>query len=203
MSIANLSDGRRETKAQRNSLLTDFLGLYPSPLSRSYILNRGWMDDSAPAGPSKPSVKALKSKRDAPKASSSDFSDEGDLAPSTSKGAYGRDWDAEAAELESEASFDSRADAFETAYNFRYEQLESGETGANIASFARDPKGSVRRKDDKRKIERELKKERKEKEKKDKLGELTRYRDLKRKDIVERLKKLREATGSDGEFMKR
>ena len=32
-----------------------------------------------------------------------------------------RDWDAEAAELESDGSFDSAADAFEQAYNFRFE----------------------------------------------------------------------------------
>lgn len=161
------------------------------------------MDDSAPSGPSKPSLKSLKSKRNAAKQSTSDSDSDSspeDLAPSTSgKGAYGRDWEAEAAELESEASFDSKAEAFETAYNFRYEQMESGETGSNIASFARDPKGSVRRKDEKRKLERENKKERKEKAKKEKLGELNRYAELKRKDILERVKKLREATGSQGE----
>lgn len=104
-------------------------------------------------------------------------------------------------DVDSEDSFDSRAEAFETAYNFRFQEMEEKDITPQIQSYARYIEGSVRRKEDKRKKEREERAKRKQQEKEEKKKELDRLRDLKRKSIVERLKVLRDATGSSGEIL--
>lgn len=159
----------------------------------NYILNRGWIDKSADeARPVKPRLtKAnLKSKDDGHAAEGN----AGNNRVATDH-AYGRDWEAEAAELESEASFDSMADAFETAYNFRFEQ---GPESLTIPTYSRTPKDSARREDNTRKRKREERTARKEEEKRLKMQELSRLKNLKRQEIVDKLKKLREVTGSSG-----
>lgn len=97
---------------------------------------------------------------------------------------------------DSEGSFDSRADAYETAFNFRFQELEDGDVNPQIQSYARQIEGSARRKEEKRKREREERARRKEQEREEKKKQLDRMRDLKRKSIVDRLKALKEATGS-------
>ncbi len=167
-----------------------------------YILNRGWVDpaDGGDAGNAKQKKKAQQQQAGTI-----------DLAPSTSgaksKGKAsgeggGRDWEAEAAELSSEASFDSQAEAFENAYNFRYEAIEAGAASGSIPTYARDAAGvnSVRRaseRETKRKAQREERKARKEAEKAAKMAELEKAKEKKKRAIVDRLKQLRDATGSN------
>lgn len=108
-----------------------------------------------------------------------------------------RDWDAEAAELDSEASFDSAADAFEHAYNFRFEDPSLAQQNFAIQSFPRHSNDTVRRSDDRRKIARQERAERKAKEKEDKMHKLDQIKAQKRKSIAEQLKKLRDVAGGD------
>ncbi|KAJ9474528.1 Protein KRI1 [Pseudozyma hubeiensis] len=158
----------------------------------NYILNRGWIDKSAEdAQPVKPRLTkaTLKSKDDAENGTSAEVEKPANGAEQS----YGRDWEAEAADLESEASFDSMADAFETAYNFRFEQ---GPESLTIPTYSRTPKESARREDNSRKRKREERTARKDEEKRLKMQELSRLKNLKRQEIVDKLKKLREVTGS-------
>lgn len=140
----------------------------------SYVLNRGWVENPEAA----PKSKKAKSTKAAIVVAKEEENEEG------------------FSDVSSEDSFDSRAEAFENAYNFRFEEMEEGEADTQIQSYARNPVGSVRRKEDKRKKEREERSKRKQEEKEKKRKELDRLRDLKRKSIVDRLKKLKEATGS-------
>lgn len=111
-----------------------------------------------------------------------------------------RDWDAEAAELESDASFASHADEWETEFNLRFENEANG---VAVPSFSRDAAAvnSVRREDNKRKRQREERNARKAAEKQEKLQELERLQHLKRKDILERLEQLRRVTGNKSTFL--
>lgn len=108
-----------------------------------------------------------------------------------------RDWDAEAADLDSEASFDSAADAFEHAYNFRFEDPSLAQQNFAIQSFPRQATDTVRRSDDRRKEKRAERAERKKAEKEEKMRKLDQEKAKKRKSIAEMLKQLREASGSD------
>lgn len=111
--------------------------------------------------------------------------------------ANARDWKAEAEELESEASFDSAADAFEHAYNFRFEDPSLAQKAFAIESFPRHTENSIRRSDDRRKKSRHERAERKKQEKETKMRELDQLKALKRQDIADKLKKLRQVSGSD------
>ncbi|SPO29637.1 related to KRI1 - KRRI-Interacting protein 1 [Ustilago trichophora] len=160
----------------------------------NYILNRGWIDKSAEESrPVKPRLtKAVLKSKDASEAAEDKSNEDADAGAASGQ-AYGRDWEAEAADLESEASFDSMADAFETAYNFRFEQ---GPESLTIPTYSRTPKDSARREDNTRKRKREERTARKEEEKRLKMQELSRLKNLKRQEIVDKLKKLKEVTGS-------
>ncbi|CEH18122.1 KRR1-interacting protein involved in 40S ribosome biogenesis [Ceraceosorus bombacis] len=150
----------------------------------SYILNRGWIDrpEAAPR---------------AHVASSSRIKEEDpDDASQAASFADGRDWEAEAAALASEDEFDDRAEAYENAYNFRFEALEAGKASEQIQSYARNPQGSARRQDTKRKDQRAERDARKQEEKRQKMGDLKRLAELKQRDVIERLRRLREVTGS-------
>ncbi|KAG2173742.1 hypothetical protein INT43_005162 [Umbelopsis isabellina] len=85
-----------------------------------------------------------------------------------------------------------KVDRFESAYNFRFEE----EGGAQLVSHARDIEGSVRKKDNRRKLQRQARSERKEEEKSQKTEELKRLKNLKMKEIEERLRKIQEITGN-------
>ena len=66
----------------------------------------------------------------------------------------------------------AKADTFESTFNFRYEE----EGGGAIVSYARNVQGSLRRKDDKRKQQREARRARKEKERHDREEEVKRLK---------------------------
>ncbi|KAJ1025149.1 hypothetical protein NDA16_002655 [Ustilago loliicola] len=162
----------------------------------NYILNRGWIDKSADEQrPVKPRLNKSLLKTKSTEADASNPADDDNAAEKGEDAkAYGRDWAAEAAALESDDSdFDEKADAFETAYNFRFEQ---GPESLTIPTYSRTPKDSARREDNTRKRKREERAARKEEEKRLKMQELSRLKNLKRQEIVNKLKKLREVTGS-------
>lgn len=174
---------KTQSEAQQNE---DFL--------MNYVLNRGWLEN--------PQAAPKLGRRSRAEAEESDDDDEVESSakPKRATGSngdtYGRDWDAEAADLDSEASFDSRAEAFEQAFNFRFEALESGDAPTQVQSYSRNPQNSVRRTEDKRKTEREERKKRKEAEKKARMEELDRMRDIKKGQLRDKLKQLQEAAGS-------
>eukprot|EP00793_Prasinoderma_coloniale_P001837 PRCOL_00003643-RA len=103
------------------------------------------------------------------------------------------------ADLAGDDSEDEReleqADAFEAAYNFRFE--EPG--GANIVSHARAQDATVRKdpKKERRKAARERKAEKKSKARRDAVEELKRLKALKRKEIESRLKEIAQTAGLD------
>ncbi|KAG0172314.1 KRRI-Interacting protein 1 [Apophysomyces sp. BC1034] len=84
-----------------------------------------------------------------------------------------------------------QVDRFESKYNFRFEE----EGGAQIVSHERNPEGSVRRKESKRKRERERKKLKKQLEKQAKQEEMEKMKTEKKKEIHERLIKIKQASG--------
>ncbi|ETW09432.1 hypothetical protein H310_00036 [Aphanomyces invadans] len=86
-----------------------------------------------------------------------------------------------------------KADAFEHAYNFRFEE----EGGGQIQTFSRHIDDSLRRKDDKRKIAREERKARKALERLKKEEELRRLKNLKQADIEAKLEKVRALMGDE------
>ncbi|EPY54088.1 krr family protein [Schizosaccharomyces cryophilus OY26] len=96
-------------------------------------------------------------------------------------------------EVDADNQFDETADNFETKYNFRYE--EAG--GAEIAAHPRDVPDSMRRKDDSRRLARERKRERREEEKRKRVEEVNRLRNLKQKDLEEKLNKVAEIAGTN------
>ncbi|RKP09269.1 KRI1-like family C-terminal-domain-containing protein [Thamnocephalis sphaerospora] len=95
--------------------------------------------------------------------------------------------------LEDEQNVEA-TDLFESEYNFRFEE----EGGAQLVHHARNVDGSMRRKDDSRKQERERRKERKESEKRQKMEELKRLKNLKKQEILEKLRRIQEITGNSG-----
>jgi protein KRI1 len=98
-------------------------------------------------------------------------------------------------EGESESDFEEKAEQFETAYNFRYE-----EPGAlELTSHPRDVP-SLRRKDEKRKKEREAKLAKKDKHRTEREEELNRMRNLKRQELEEKIAQIEQVTGTKMDF---
>lgn len=92
--------------------------------------------------------------------------------------------------LDSDESFDEKADEFEAKYNFRFEE----ENANQVLSYARNI-ASVRRKNEKRKNIRERKKQIKSKERLKKEEEISRLKNLKKKELMEKLNKIAQVTG--------
>ncbi|KAI9105939.1 KRI1-like family C-terminal-domain-containing protein [Phlyctochytrium arcticum] len=85
------------------------------------------------------------------------------------------------------------AEEFERKHNFRFE--EEGST--QIVTHAREIDGTLRRKDDKRKRQRESKASRQSEEALKKAEELKRLKNLKKEEIMKRLEKIKEIAGTD------
>lgn len=84
-------------------------------------------------------------------------------------------------------------EAFEHKFNYRFEEPDS----EFIKKYPRTMQDSMRRKDDRRKVKRLEVRERKLQEKEQKKEEINRLKALKKKEILEKLQKLKEVTGND------
>lgn len=84
-------------------------------------------------------------------------------------------------------------EAFEEKYNFRFEE----QTGTYITTHSREVPDSMRRKDDTRKDKRLEKKERLEEEKRRKQEEINKLKQLKREEILDKLRKAEFLAGYD------
>ncbi|XP_075161308.1 protein KRI1 homolog [Haematobia irritans] len=93
---------------------------------------------------------------------------------------------------EDEEELEKQAE-FEEKYNFRFEDPDQ----EFIKRYPRTIEASVRRTDDKRKQKRQEIKERKQQEKELKMKELEMAKEMKRKEIQEKIEKLKMVTGND------
>lgn len=84
-------------------------------------------------------------------------------------------------------------EVFEHKFNYRFEEPDS----EFIKKYPRTMQDSMRKKDDRRKVKRQEVRERKLQEKEQKKEEINRLKALKKKEILEKLQKLKEVTGND------
>lgn len=137
---------------------------------RDFVLNNGWLNRNAGSAPT-----------------IDDYSVEIDLPAKAENDSDNEDGD------DGYENFDEKADAFEAAYNFRFE-----EPGSNkVASHSREVVGSLRRPDERRKKARRARLERKLLEKATKAEELKQLKNAKKREIEARLLAIREAAGDD------
>ncbi|KAF9442814.1 hypothetical protein P691DRAFT_779207 [Macrolepiota fuliginosa MF-IS2] len=148
----------------------------------NYILNRGWIDKSKDRVPTYHEVTKSKSnpKKSKPKAT---IDSDSDSDPHPSNHAEDKHVSDKGDDTDSDASFESFADAFESSYNFRFEEPNS----STIPSFPRSIPSLVRREDTKRKDARERRKQRKEEEMEKRREEVRRLKALKMREIRRKL----------------
>ncbi|RPD57542.1 Krr1-domain-containing protein [Lentinus tigrinus ALCF2SS1-7] len=141
----------------------------------NYILNRGWIDQSARRLPTYKEItgkgKGRADAEDNASGSGSDSEDEGG--------------DGEQPSIDDD-EFDEVADRFESSYNFRFEEPGAAE----IARHPRNLDSLVRRQDTSRKEAREKRKARKEEELLKKKEEVNRLKALKMKELRAKLERI-------------
>ncbi|KAF9652817.1 hypothetical protein BDM02DRAFT_3246809 [Thelephora ganbajun] len=147
----------------------------------NYILNRGWIDRSAKRLPTYTEVTNTRNREKKSKAKDPE-GDEGDVAGSSESEVDGGTNNA----IEDEDEFDDVADAFESSYNFRFEEPNAAE----IARHPRNLASTVRRQDTTRKEARERRRARKEEELLQKREEVKRLKALKMKELRRKLERI-------------
>ncbi|KAM7286801.1 protein KRI1 homolog [Ixodes scapularis] len=93
---------------------------------------------------------------------------------------------------EDEATLEQQ-ETFEHKFNYRFEEPDA----EFIKKYPRTMQDSMRRKDDRRSVKRHETRERKQEEKELKKEEIKRLKALKRKEILDKLERLKEITGND------
>ncbi|KAK7873092.1 hypothetical protein R5R35_000372 [Gryllus longicercus] len=96
-------------------------------------------------------------------------------------------------DLDTNTIMESRMDAFEKKYNFRFEEPDP----EFIKRYPRNAESSLRRKDDRRKIKRQEVQERKEAEKEAKREKIKQLKAIKRKEILYKIEQIKKITGND------
>ncbi|KAK9479546.1 KRI1-like family C-terminal-domain-containing protein [Lipomyces japonicus] len=99
--------------------------------------------------------------------------------------------------VDDDSDFDDKAEEFETKYNFRF---EAGEEAAQVVTYGRDVVNatSIRREQENpRQRTRRLEREAKDAEKKAREKERARLRQLKIKEVTEKLERIKKMTGED------
>ncbi|KAG8888938.1 hypothetical protein FRB98_006336 [Tulasnella sp. 332] len=145
-----------------------------------YILNRGWIDRSERRLPTYDEITVRKSKKR--KLNDDDTKVKADEETDSSN---------ELDEVDSD--FEDLEEDFEATYNFRYEEPD----GTKIPRHPRDISSLVRRQESKRKDARQRRLERKEEELQRKKEEVRRLKNLKMKDIREKLQLIGDEGGLD------
>ncbi|KIY63150.1 Krr1-domain-containing protein [Cylindrobasidium torrendii FP15055 ss-10] len=140
---------------------------------RSYIFNRGWIDQSERRIPTYSEVTSSKKATGKAADTGSEADDEEAQRPTIYS-----DVD--------EEDFEDTVDRFEASYNYRFEEPDALE----IKSYPRNLPSLVRREDTTRKDARQRKKERKAAEMQEKKEEIRRLKALKMKDIRAKLDKI-------------
>jgi protein KRI1 len=90
-----------------------------------------------------------------------------------------------------------RTDAFESKYNFRFEEAnENSGAGLSVIGYSRSAlSDTIRRKDETRRLKRQQRKERKEAERKAKEERLRRLKNAKKEELEERIKQIKSVLG--------
>lgn len=96
-------------------------------------------------------------------------------------------------DIDNEDDFDEKQTEFEQKYNFRFEEPDQ----EFIKRYPRTIENSVRKTDDRRKQKRVEVRERKEREKQERFHEVEMLKELKRKEIEEKIEKLKAVTGEE------
>ncbi|KAM6502876.1 KRI1-like family C-terminal domain containing protein [Amanita muscaria] len=140
----------------------------------NYILNRGWVDNSSRHIPTYKEVTSSKKTKTKSKPAAPDSSDHEAGEASDGTGA------------ESDTSFESLVDHFEASYNFRFEEPGA----ATIQTFPRTLPDTVRRQESVRKDARARRQERKLAELEQKREEVRRMKNLKMKEMRNKLERI-------------